>query len=261
VTDAPPGAAPLSVQAIAEEIARITAENARLQARLGEVEKRFRAVSRGVLRAQEAERGRLSRELHDGVGQSLTALKMELDMLAQSAAHETSALASRLRELGGLADQSLQEVRQISHQLRPQMLDDLGLAPTLRWFTRAFERRTGIAVELAQSGCEEERLHPDLESLVYRIVQEALTNTAKHAQAPSARIDLRRAGGRLRLTVEDRGRGFDVAAALDGAAEDRGFGLRGMRDRVQLFGGTLSVRSSAEAGTAVEVDVPLEGGS
>ena len=134
------------------EVARITAENARLVQRLGEGERRFRLISRGVLRIQEAERGRISRELHDGVGQSLTALKMQLELLAQAAAGEGSALRPGSRTSREMADRSLQDVRQFSHLLRPQMLDELGLVPTLRWLARTFEQRTGSRSSSASRG-------------------------------------------------------------------------------------------------------------
>jgi two-component system sensor histidine kinase UhpB len=246
-----------AVREIAQEVARINSENARLVQRLAEGEKRFRLISKGILRVQEAERGRISRELHDGVGQSLTALKIQLELLEQSAAGKESALSLPLAELRELVDRSLQEVRQISHLLRPQMLDELGLLPTLRWLARTFQKRTGIEVELVAEGMDE-RTDPDVENLVFRLVQEALTNVAKHARAPTARVHLRRAGGRLFLRVEDRGAGFDAAEFLRSTDEERGLGLRGMRDRVHLFAGRFTLSSQPGAGTAIEVEVSLE---
>jgi two-component system, NarL family, sensor kinase len=252
-----PGTGPDSLREIAQEVVRITSENARLLQRLGEGEKRFRLISRGILRVQEAERGRISRELHDGVGQSLTALKIELQLLELSAQREESALLPRLAELREMADRALQEVRQISHLLRPQMLDELGLLPTLRWLTRTFQQRTGIEVELVSEGMDE-RTDRDMENLVFRLVQEALTNVAKHARAPMVRVHLRRGGEWLFLRVEDRGAGFDAAEFLRSTDEERGFGLRGMRDRVHLFAGHFTVRSEPGAGTTLEIEVPFE---
>jgi len=182
---------------------------------------------------------------------------MQLQLLELSAVREQSALSPRLAELREMADRSLQEVRQISHLLRPQMLDELGLLPTLRWLARTFQQRTGIEVELVSEGIDE-RTDPDVENLVFRLVQEALTNVAKHAHAPMARIHLRRAGERLFLRVEDRGAGFDAAEFLRSTDEERGFGLRGMRDRVHLFAGHFTVRSQPGAGTTLEIEVPLE---
>lgn len=250
MTDAPP------TKDLPAEVARISSENARLLARLAHGERRLRLVSRGVLRLQEAERGRISRELHDSVGQSLTALKMQLELLEGEAARDSASLQARLAELKGLADRALQEVRQLSRLLRPQMLDDLGLLATLRWLARTVHQQSGIDVRLAVSGVEE-RLDPDLETLLFRVVQEALTNTVKHARAATAEVDLRRQGDRLVLRIQDHGTGFDVARFLEGREEDPGFGLRGMRDRVHLFGGAFEARSAPGEGTRLEARVPL----
>ena len=241
---------------IAGELARIRSENARLLQRLSEGEQRLRLISKGVLRVQEAERGRIARELHDGVGQSLTALKMQIELMEQSASTEDSALARRLAELKEIADRSLQDVRQISQLLRPQMLDDLGLVPTLRWLARSIRQRTGVEVDLRVDGIDD-RLEADLETLVYRVAQEALTNVAKHARAKAARVEVRRDPGKLSMIVKDNGVGFDVAQVFGGQEHERGFGLHGMRDRVQLFGGCIEVRSSPANGTVIEIEIPL----
>jgi two-component system sensor histidine kinase UhpB len=203
-----------------------------------------------VLKVQEAERGRISRELHDGVGQSLTALRIQLELLE----HDLSPgpLRARVSDLRGLAEQSLQDVRQMSHLLRPQMLDELGLMPTLRWLARTFGQRTGLAVELSAEGIGD-RLDPELDSLVFRVVQEALTNVAKHARVPSVRVRLAVRGNRLHLSVQDDGQGFEP----DSESPAEGFGLRGMRDRVQLFGGRFTLRSRPGQGTTLEAEVPL----
>jgi signal transduction histidine kinase len=243
---------------LAEAVARIGAENARLLARLAEGEQRLRLISRGVLRLQEAERGRISRELHDGVGQSLTALKMQLQMLEQQAARENAPLEGRLAELSELADRTLQEVRQLSRLLRPQMLDDLGLLSTLRWLARTVHAQSGLQVQLA-FGELEERFDPDVETLVFRVAQEALTNAVKHAGAAAAEVALWRDGGSLGLRIHDDGVGFDAARFLEGRDEDPGFGLRGMRDRLRLFGGRFEAHSAPGAGTTLEARIPLGG--
>jgi two-component system NarL family sensor kinase len=245
---------PSAVEEIAREIARLSAENAHLLTRLSRTELRFRSVSQGILRVQEAERGRLSRELHDGVGQALTALKMQIELLARTAGREGAPHAEPLGELVAVADAALQEVRQISHLLRPQMLDDLGLLPTLRWLARSWGQRANLEVRVQYEG-DEERLPPDLETLVYRLVQEALTNAAKHAGAPLVEVDLRRDLAMVTVEVRDQGRGFDLAG--EGAGDTRGFGLRGLRDRVQLFGGQLVVHSAPGRGTVVRAEVPM----
>jgi len=212
-------------------------------------------VARGALRLQEEERGRVSRELHDGVGQSLTALKMQLAIMESEARDRGDDVGSRLHELCDVADSALQDVRQLSHLLRPQMLDELGLVPTVRWLVRTLRARTGLDVELEHEGLDE-RIDPELETLAYRMVQEALNNAAKHAPRSVVRVRLRADGRRLRVTVADDGPGFDPAAAL-GADDSGGFGLRAMRERVQLFGGRLDVQSEPGRGTTLEAAVPL----
>ncbi len=240
---------------IAEELGRLAAENARLIERLTDSERRFRLISRGVLRVQEAERGRISRELHDGVGQALTAIKLQLELLERDAA---APVADRLSELRELADRTLQDVRQISRLLRPPILDDLGLIPTLRWLARTFGEGAGLTVDV-ETELDEERLDPDVETLLFRATQEALTNAAKHARAASARVSLARTPRGVRLLVRDDGVGFEADALLQTDDQHRGFGLRGLRDRVQLFGGRFALRAASGSGTTVEVEVPLEG--
>jgi two-component system sensor histidine kinase UhpB len=242
---------------IAEQVARITSENARLLQRLAESERRFRRISRSVLRLQEEERSRISRDLHDGIGQLLTALKIQLELLEQEVQRRDGALAPRVASARELAEGCLTEVRQLSHLLRPQMLDELGLVPTLRWLARTLHKRTGLEVELHVDALED-RLDPDIETLVYRIVQEALTNVIKHARVDRAAVHLRRPPGRLLLRVEDRGAGFDPDNLLAGREEDRGFGVRAMRDRIHFFRGRFELRSAPGAGTVVELEVPTE---
>jgi two-component system sensor histidine kinase UhpB len=246
-----------ALDAIARDVRRVTEENARLLARLGEGERRFRLISRGILRIQEAERGRISRELHDGVGQSLTALKMQLEMLAREAAGDP-ALAARLAALTEVADRSLQDVRQMSRLLRPQMLDELGLVPTLRWLARTTQEGTGLAVDLSVEDMDE-RVGPELETAVYRLAQEALANATRHARASRAEMRVRRGGERLFVSVRDDGRGFEPERALAAADDAAGGGLRGMRDRVHLFAGRFEVRSAPGEGTAIEIELPLDG--
>jgi signal transduction histidine kinase len=247
---------------IAAQVARISAENARLIERLAETERRFHRISRGVLRVQEEERSRISRDLHDGIGQSLTALKIQLELLEQEAARTQAALVPRIAAVRELAESCLTEVREMARLLRPQMLDDLGLVPTLRWLARTVETRTGVVValeaELETEGPDrsEDR---DADTLVFRIVQEALTNVVRHAGVASARVRVERRGESIVVAVEDRGVGFDAEAVLAGKDEEGGFGVRAMRDRVQSFNGKFRVRSSPGE-TIVEAEIPLGGG-
>jgi two-component system sensor histidine kinase UhpB len=205
---------------------------------------------------QEEERGRISRDLHDGIGQLLTALKIQLELLEREAA-SISELTARIAGARELADTALAEVRQLSHVLRPQMLDELGLEPTLRWLARTFQKRTGIEVGLVFEGAER-RVDADVETLVYRIVQEALTNVARHSGARAAAVTLTRAPERLFVRIEDRGAGFRPEALLAAGDEERGFGLRAMHDRVEFMNGRFSLRSAPGEGTTVEAEIPLD---
>ena len=246
---------PDRLERIAEQVARIKSENARLLERVSESERRFRRISLGVLRLQEEERSRISRDLHDGIGQLLTALKIQLELL-EGETKSLPEIRARVESARELSETALTEVRQLSHLLRPQMLDELGLESTLRWLARTFQKRTGIAVDIAFEGAES-RENPDVETLVYRIVQEALTNVAKHSGAKAAAVTLRREEDRLLVRVEDRGGGFRATDALSERDEERGFGVRAMRDRVEFLHGRFSLRSAPGEGTVVEAEVPL----
>ena len=250
-----PAPSPDRLERIAEQVARITSENSRLVERVAESEKRFRRISRGVLRLQEEERSRISRDLHDGIGQLLTALKIQLELLEREAAGIPQ-VAARIASSREIAETALAEVRQLSHVLRPQMLDDLGLEPTLRWLARTFQKRTGIAVEVAFEGLAL-RPDPDLETLVYRVVQEALTNVARHSGASAATVTLSRDTSRLLVRIEDAGSGFQPDAPRSASEEEASFGVRAMRDRVEFMNGRFTIRSAPGKGTVVQAELPL----
>jgi signal transduction histidine kinase len=239
---------------LAARVDALARENADLLLQLGRDERRFRRLARAVWRVEEAERRRLAGELHDGVGQTLTALKIRLERLGGAA--PAAEVAAGLAEAVALAGEALAETRLLSHLLRPRVLDDLGLLPALRWLGRTLAGG-GLEVGLAVRGLDDdERLPAEVETVLFRVAQEALANVARHACVPRARLELTRDGGRLRLRVEDAGRGFDPAAA---AAAAEGAGLAGIRDRVEAFGGRLVVDSAPGRGTALVVTLPAEG--
>jgi signal transduction histidine kinase len=206
-----------------------------------------RDALRRVVAAQELERRRLARELHDETGQALTSILLGLKPLEDALEKEESrAAAAELREL---VVATLQDVRRLAVELRPKVLDDFGLVAALERLTETFAEQTGIAVDLeARAG--DERLPAEVETAIYRIVQESLTNVVKHARAQRVSILLTRRARALTAVVEDDGGGFDPAAARDG------FGLEGMRERVALLDGRLEVESSA-SGTTLVAEVPL----
>jgi signal transduction histidine kinase len=205
-------------------------------------------LSARLVHAQEEERRIIARELHDEVGQALTAMKMELGAAQRAAAGAAQPIA----EARAIADRLLQGVRDLSQFLHPAMLDDLGLPDTLNWHLRGFAKRTGIQAELVHHRMDV-RLAPQVELCAYRIVQEALTNVARHAQAASCRVFLHRLAHTLLITVEDDGVGFDPAATRTG---DRGLGLIGIQERVAAIGGTFRLESSPGRGTRLSVELP-----
>jgi signal transduction histidine kinase len=206
-----------------------------------------RDALRRVVEAQELERRRLARELHDETGQALTSILLALRPLEGALEKpENRAAAAELREL---VVATLQDVRRLAVELRPKVLDDFGLVPALERLTDSFGDQTGIKVDF-ESRAGAERLPAEVETAIYRIVQESLTNVVKHAQAQRVSILVMRKGGALTAVVEDDGRGFDTTDTGDG------FGLEGMRERVALLDGRLAVESG-EAGTTLVAEVPL----
>ena len=203
---------------------------------------------RRVVEAQELERRRLARELHDETGQALTSILLGLKGLEERMDDaESREAAEELREL---VVSTLQDVRRLAVELRPSALDDFGLVAALERLTGSFAEQTGIAVDF-QTALAEERLPEEVETAIYRIVQESLTNVVKHARARRVSILLARKDGAVKAVVEDDGQGFDPAEQTGGS------GLVGMRERLALLGGRLAVESAPDRGTTVAAEVPL----
>jgi signal transduction histidine kinase len=210
-------------------------------------------LSARLLSAQEEERRSIARELHDEVGQALTAMKVEL-VFAQRAINGTDGAAHALDEVRGIADGVLQTVRDLSHLLHPALLDDLGLAAATEWYLKGFCRRHGVHADLVYDGCDD-RLAPETEVAVYRIIQEALTNVAKHANASSCRVYLQRLTNTLLVTIEDDGVGFSVVE-MRSAGGSHGLGLVSIRERASHLRGTVRLESNLGKGTRLTVEVP-----
>jgi signal transduction histidine kinase len=215
---------------------------------------RLRQMSSQVLNAQEEERKRIARELHDDTAQALTSVLVRLRLLQRSAMDERARAA--LAELRDLTGATLEGVRRMAIDLRPPMLDDLGLQAALQAHVEDFSRRWPVKATFTSGRLG--RLPPEVELVLYRIVQEALSNVAKHANASRVEARLTRKGRTLRMMIEDDGCGFDVEA-IKGSRES-GLGLFGMEERLALIGGTLRVESAPGGGTRVSADVPLPRG-
>ena len=204
---------------------------------------------RRAVEAQESERRRIARELHDETGQALTSILLGLKGLEEQLGDADSREAAA--ELRELVVSTLQDVRRLAVELRPSALDDFGLVAALERLTTSFGEQTGIAIDF-ETSLADERLPNDVETALYRIVQESLTNVVKHARARHVSILLARQNGAIKVVVEDDGQGFDTS----GEAPD-GFGLVGMRERLALLGGRLEVESGEESGTTVAAQVPI----
>jgi PAS domain S-box-containing protein len=211
------------------------------------------ALSRRLVEVQEAERRQLSRELHDRVGQNLTALSINLDILRSALSADKAEHRSRLSDSSNLLEATVDSIENVMAELRPPMLDDYGLLPALHWYARDFSKRTSIEVDvLGPEGAD--RAAPEIEITLFRIAQEALTNVAKHAQASRVRIELDHADGHCVMTVTDDGIGIDGAKSMNGR-ERSGLGMVTMRERTQAVGGRFQVRTMPRGGTQIAIEI------
>ena len=208
----------------------------------------LKQLSRRLVEAEERERRAISRELHDEVGQSLSALLLDIESLTE-VSREDGSFRQRLQNIRTLAENCVNEVRNMTLLLRPSMLDDLGLIPALEWQAREVSKRTGMLVDTVEENVSDD-LPDEHRTCLYRIVQEALTNCSKHAYAKHVRVVVRQEANHLRVSIEDDGKGFESSRVL-------GLGLVGMKERVSHLGGVLKVDSGPARGTRLEVDLPL----
>ena len=206
-----------------------------------------------AISAQEEERQRVARELHDETGQALSTILVGLRNLQDAPTlPEARRAADRLRQLTA---QTIRDVSRLARGLRPSILDDLGLLPALRRHAEELSAARRLDVHITDDGID--RLTPQVETTLYRIVQEALANVARHAQARSAAVSIERHNGSVRAIIRDDGQGFDVAAAMDAAARRQALGLMGMKERAALLSGAVSITSRPGAGTTVTVTLPI----
>ncbi len=215
---------------------------------------RLRALSRRLLEVQEEERGRLARDLHDDIGQVLTALKIQLESLQRVG---DQALRVRIAEGVETVQHTLERVRQLSLSLRPPQLDDLGLAAALR---SHLDRQAGVAGLAPHFDADEapQDIEPDTETACFRVAQEAINNVLRHARAHNLWVRLFVAGGRLALSVRDDGRGFDLDGVRQRAASGASLGLVGMEERIALAGGSFELRAAPGQGTVLLATFPLQ---
>ena len=229
-------------------------ESQRAEQELKLSRERLQRLSRRLIEAQETERSHIARELHDEIGQALTAVKISLQ--AAESRSDSAAVRSRLEESATIVDEALDQVRNMSVALRPSLLDDLGLVPALRWYLDQQSARGGFEAHFEAD--PEIEATSEVQTACFRIAQEALTNVSRHAAASRVRLEVHQAGGRLHLAVSDDGKGFDVARVFERYGADASLGLHGMRERARLLGGRVTVQSGPESGTVVRAEFPSE---
>ena len=230
--------------------ASVAVENAVLFEQMQASTLRMQALSRRLVEAQESERRSISRELHDEAGQSLASLRFGLRLLEREIEHGGD-VSGRVSELVRTTDAVIDGLHRLAADLRPASLDHLGLDAALRQYSRQAASKFGIAVHFKALGFTDERLPSELETALYRVVQEAMTNVARHAQATRVDILLQHGGDRVKVMIEDNGVGFDPREVLRGEH----FGLLGMRERAEALGGTMNLESAPGSGTTVVVEV------
>jgi len=213
---------------------------------------RLQSLSRRLVQVQEAERRYVARELHDEAGQSLTSLVFGLGQLEQET--DRSRTIARVAELKQMTHRVLEDLHRLAMDLRPASLDHLGLVVALKQYVKMTGDRYGLIAQFKALEFEGERLPPAMETALYRIVQEALTNAVRHAQATRVDVLLERRGDQLVVVIEDNGAGFDADMAR--FASSGRLGLLGMQERVEMLGGSLVIESAAGAGTTIVVEVP-----
>jgi signal transduction histidine kinase len=232
---------------LAQELAEL---NRSLEAQVSDRTAELRALSSRLLKIQEDERRAIARELHDQVGQMLTGLKFQLEAAADAVGDPGRA---KLAEAQVTATDLMRHVRELTQLYRPRILDDLGLRPALEWHATLFQRQTGIAIAL-DLNLPANRLPPELETVIFRITQEALTNIARHAGSKTADVTVTTDDRHLILEISDRGRGFELGPVL---ARRDAIGLAGIRERVNLAGGEFEIFSQPGQGTRVHAAFPL----
>ncbi len=223
------------------------------------MQENLRHLSNQILHVQEQERKRISRELHDEVGQALTAINTNLAMLQRNGAVETNLLKQKIADTQGLLGQTMDTVHRFARELRPAMLDELGLLPALRSYMKAFAERTGLEVRFAASA-DAEHLDDEQKTVLFRVTQESLTNVAKHARATQVSVTLRKLKNEVQMQVRDNGKAFKVDQQPVANGKKR-LGLLGMQERVRLVNGHFAVKSAPGKGTTVSVGIPLKPGS
>jgi signal transduction histidine kinase len=231
-------------------------DNARLYAELQLKEQTRGELLRRVISAQEDERKRIARELHDETSQSLTALMVGLDTVRMASALDLLKANTRLTSCKSIAETLLKNIHRLVADLRPSLLDDLGLVPAITWYGEQRLKPLGIDFRLDEQGLKD-RLPPAIETALFRIVQEAMTNIVRHARATAVSVQLAREAGNVTLQIADNGNGFDPQALQPADLHGQGLGLRGMQERAIILGGEFQLKTAPGQGTVITIRVPV----
>jgi signal transduction histidine kinase len=237
----------LKVKDDLQHVMALTYAGAALEVRTSEL----RRLSSKILEAQEEERKRISLELHDSIAQSLSAVKFSLETKLNEMGGSAAPQGTSLEDIFSRLKDCIEETRMIMTNLRPSLLDDLGILATINWKCREYQKvYSGINVE-KQIDIQEDDVPEPLKIVIYRIIQEACNNVAKHSRADAMRLSLRKAGKKIEFSLVDNGTGFDVEQALSVVQPERGIGLASMKERTELSGGSFSIHSQKGVGTTV----------
>jgi signal transduction histidine kinase len=223
------------------------------EVRLGR--ERMQALSKRLLEIQERERREIARELHDEIGQAITSVQMNLQMIEPRLSDIAG--KARLEDTLTTVEQVLQQVRSMSLELRPSMLDDFGLVPAVRWYLERQAQRSGLNIRFSATPLDR-RPASEIETVCYRVVQEAITNVIRHAHATRVDIELKHEDMELHLTIQDDGIGMDVTKVFEQAARGTSMGILGLRERVLLVGGQVNIYSAPNQGARIDVQLALE---
>jgi signal transduction histidine kinase len=225
------------------------------------LQEQLRLLSRQLLLAQEEERKKISRELHDEIAQTLTGINVRLAALKTEATLNTKGLQGKISSTQRMVEKSVDIVHRFARELRPMVLDDLGVIPALHSFMKGFTKRTGIHIRFTTFTSRRiEQLDTVTRTVLYRVAQEALTNVGRHAHASRADVSLQKLPRAIRLTIQDDGKSFQVERVLHAKGNKR-LGLLGMRERVEMVGGSLRVESAPGQGTTIRAEIPFNNGN
>ena len=229
-----------------------------LELELRDSQRRLKEFSRKSIEALEADRKAVSRELHDSIGGNLAAIKFALESIVKKIAEKQDAATTSLETTISHLAETIKECKRISANLRPEIIDDRGLLPTIDWHIRQFSQHYNQIKIIQQIDVDEREVPELLKIVIYRVIQEALNNAAMHSKADTIYIRLKKSGNYFEAEVEDNGRGFDFKKVSNCSDRSSGFGLKSMRERVEIIGGSFSVHSLMGAGTRVHIAVPVD---